>query len=467
MFKTILKTLALSATTLTLLSACGTLADLNAAIRAYEAQERESNRGSALTVAVPTAEERRQARKIRFGGDEYRLSEEEYRAALVPLHGDGSGFYSRTNELADLYRLGGEGYRVAAVAHLAEASRVMEENDDSYTELYRLEELRSKEYRLEHERRIQDEFKEDPSAFNTTSARVASIRMVGTYYDNGTPYHGDDIEDITHSQTQDTFGIRKDEGVEPALILTLNGVEYDMIPEIIAHEEAEHLGATIAYKSHYHNEENNIYFVGSPNILKILGGTHATIQGDYVEYATYVDGVIGIDNNYESESQRSVDHRTGFATIGIPTPASVVDAQTAVAIYKGTAGDLSFLDRIPFWTSSTTEITMNVDFDANTIAGTGSGSDGPRTNKIIFNSAPIVGNGFEGTFAINSDMRDSYGLIDNPTGQYSGNFFGPNADDLAGVMSLDATARQYDEGYGETNDPFAVIGIGAFRADRQ
>ena len=63
-------------------------------------------------------------------------------------------------------------------------------------------------------------------------------------------------------------------------------------------------------------------------------------------------------------------------------------------------------------------------------------------------------------------MREWYDLSDNPTGHYDGNFFGPNADDLAGVMRFEGTET---EAIGPTDRPYggAVFGIGGFRGDRQ
>ncbi len=432
-------------------------------------------------------------RPAHLEGEESRLAEEAYRAEILRINGeeyvsenvklDAPGYdataeaylaetlriereeiFTKNADLGDLYHLGGEGYRAAAEAYLAELSRVIEEEGynaklarpEDNPELTRLDERRAEEYELDRERRIQAEFKEDTSAFNTTSAQVASTRVAGTYYGEGEYYsYIPDIKDLTRKNTQDTFGIKKDEGEEQVLIMTINGVEYDLIPYIYEHNDAASSGVVDSYRSYYNDEENTgIYFIGNPNIQKIIRGTHATIQGDYIEYGKSLKHVIGAD---ESQTQYSIDYTTGFATIGIQTDAAVVNSQSAVATYKGTGflNTNSKKGRSYYW-STTIGITMNVDFDANTIAGT-------SHNKITFNSAPIVGNGFKGTFAFNRYANDTlFDLNGNPTGQYSGNFFGPNADDLAGVMSFDGTTYDY-----RTGRKIGVIGMGAFRADRQ
>ncbi len=428
-------------------------------------------------------------RPAHLEGEESRLAEEAYRAEILRINGEeyvsenlnlGAGYdavgeaylaeilriegeeiFTKNADLGDLYHLGGEGYRAAAEAYLAELSRVIEEEGynaelarpEDNPELTRLYERRAEEYELDRERRIQAEFKEDTSAFNTTSAQAYSIYHKGSVsYDHG-------IEDVTRRKTQDTFGIRKNKGEEQVLIMTLNGVEYDMIPDIYEHSSAVHFGAVDAYESIYSNKENNtIHFKGNPNIQKIIRGTHATIQGDYVKYNTYVRGNTGADKF------QTVDYTEGYATIGIQTPASVVDSQSAVATYKGTGRlDVDAKAGARYSWGATIGMTMNVDFDANTIAGAGQVYSSHET--ITFKSTPIVGNGFEGTFAFNRYTNDHlFDLNGNPTGQYSGNFFGPNADDLAGVMSFDGTA--YDD-FATRRGNIGVVGVGAFRADRQ
>ena len=238
-------------------------------------------------------------------------------------------------------------------------------------------------------------------------------------------------------------------GENDTAIATINGIDYEVIANPTFTRNYRYISDPDRKVS------NNRVKIASSGSKRILRGIHPTVQGDYFQYIANTEGL----DEYEYGN-----HTIGFATMGIQTDASVVDSQSAVAIYRG-YGSLHAYAVLGNSYDAGLLITMNVDFDADTIKGTGrrTKSNFPATDThsrsldeiVTFNSAPIVDNGFEGTFTFNSGLRDHFYLNDNPTGQYVGNFFGPNADDLAGLMSFD----------GATNNS-TVTGIGGFRADR-
>ncbi len=266
-----------------------------------------------------------------------------------------------------------------------------------------------------------------PQEFSAISAHVASIRWLS---DPGT----------NRSRTRDSFGLRT--GAGDSIIMTLNGVE--SVVDLL--RDTQIGSRKVIY---YESSDNADEIYASSNIKQILSGTHATIQGDYIRY-----GNVNHNINYNSQTY-GLDIALGYAAIGIHTPVSVVNSQTSVATYNGIGTLFASLANSSAGGSSELDISMNVDFDANTISGSADiyGSSG----IIAFNSTPIIGNEFVGSFTLNSDAIDEYYLINNPTGQYAGNFFGPNADDLAGII-------QFDGIHGYAGDD--VIGVGAFRADR-
>ena len=485
MLKTILKTLALSAATLTFLSACGASDALNAAIRAYELNQQAASKKSGSKSSGYLGEEEDDGKyypavlaqtderflpslsgesanriepiKQRLVADDGGLAEiEEQHIAEEsrPIENTEKqpieiAAFARTTEEQPIADGAESAPYISTAVHPGTNTYIMDPPLEEQTTAEEVPPIkkqpisRAEKRRLAilaEKQRIQDELKADPSAFNTTSARVASIRVTGTH-------KGGDNYDITRSKTQDTFGISRDEGEDPALIMTVNGVEHDIVPFI------DGLGFSDGKVVVYYNEKTTgTYFAGNADIRKIIRGTHVTIQGGYIAYATDT-------TDYDaSQSPFNVDYTKGFATVGIQTPAPVVATQTAVATYKGNGSlfsDSSSGGDI-FWPSFWVSITMNVDFDANTITGTG--SERHSQNKIIFNSAPIVGNGFDGTFTLNSSVRNYLNLNGNPTGQYGGNFFGANADDLAGVMSFQGASKDLG---------VDIIGSGGFRADRQ
>ncbi len=477
MFKTILKTVALSATTLTLLSACGATEALNAAINAYEASlnENESSSGSSAFLSVGSGEESdsesdskndsKSDSKLKLGeiiGISEALTEEEIDAYFKKIDD-----VKYTDKIVDAKILGKINYR--------DENEEEEINLDnlSFIELIELgldpyEDPTSDYYRTTEETRLIDEAlfaerarwqrlelwnaKHEPV---TGAVHVASVGIKSI-----TPTPGD-VRTIAGTKTNDTFKLVT--GENDTAIMTINGVDY----EIMANPNSGH-GAWYIPNPNRKVSDNKATLSSSGaisgNVRKIVNGVHPTVQGDYFKYRT------GAEDFYANEN---LDYTIGFATIGTQTAPTVVESQTAVAIYRGQGRLHTYIDLNQYNSYSQQAplgITMSVDFDANTIEGTGRRKTGNHYEfspaNVIFNSAPIDGNGFSGTFTLNSEMREWYDLADNPTGYYDGNFFGPNADDLAGVMRFEGTETEGADWTGRTHGDATVVGIGGFRADR-
>ncbi len=314
--------------------------------------------------------------------------------------------------------------------------------------------------------------------------RVVSVRAVGPFNNGGTSNTNasgeefvrltlDDSYDIKLSESQDTFALVQSGN---NLVMTVNGTAYTFTPEeaSAAVRDPNDNSRIITPARYRWNAATDGSLSGFSNDLRtVLNGTHPTIQGDYVRYST--------GPSFDRAVNETLDYTQGFATIGIQTPASVVASQTATATYTGSIefdtqnnykktagidadttplvypyeGQFSYLDG---------QLIMTANFTNNTIAGEQKyrfatpGTNEPIAGReaiLTFNSAPIVGNGFAGTFTMNTDYQRFRGLTsNNPAGNhYAGNFFGPNADDIAGVLRFDGQA--------------GVIGIAGFRADRQ
>ncbi len=106
------------------------------------------------------------------------------------------------------------------------------------------------------------------------------------------------------------------------------------------------------------------------------------------------------------------------------------------------------------------DLTLNVDFDANTVSGTadnfkyyGNGTTQDISGTASFVSADIVGSGFAGDLTFNRAFHQSAGFINTINAKYAGDFFG-DGDVLAGVVQF-ASASIADRN---------VLGIGGFRA---
>ncbi len=292
------------------------------------------------------------------------------------------------------------------------------------------------------------------------ASRLASVRLVGNYNNGGTndgeTARDDDTHDYTYSETQETLTLRA--GNNNTIIMIVNGVETTLAREADDNDNwivRDGIGIYVTdYTSFSDNDDNNL--------RAVLTGEDEVIHGTLVLYGTN-------PTDYNSgESSFDLNYTFGFATVGIQTPASVVTNQTATATYGGRIDIRTRPERVTSLDDLSRgnyygDLTMNVDFDVNTLAGTadiaryGEGIDPTVVVGVAnFASAPIIGNGFEGNFTLDSALRTDIGLTGNPTGTYSGNFFGPNADDLAGVIRFNGT-----------NANGAVFGIGGFSADRK
>ncbi len=180
--------------------------------------------------------------------------------------------------------------------------------------------------------------------------------------------------------------------------------------------------------------------------------TDKEIHGTHISYELYeFERVRGESPTWQTNNIT----RVGFTTVGIPTPISAVESQTAMATYTG---DLEIQFEIIARNSNNVQyrandLSMTVDFDENTIEGQANFSN--RGGSITFNPAPINGNGFTGDITLSDRVRTRFDLTGNSIGHYAGNFFGPNAEDLAGVIGFNGKNGEADK-----------FGTGGFRADR-
>ncbi|MCA8834211.1 MAG: transferrin-binding protein-like solute binding protein, partial [Proteobacteria bacterium] len=351
--------------------------------------------------------------------------------------------------------------RIAEQEYLATIERDRIAEQEYLAELDRLAKIESDRLAKEEQDRLRNiELWLAQYKPTTTAVQIISVNVVPSPIPARNNDRYRQISNEGSTRAQDTFSVIA--GTNDSIIMTVNGVDYSLV--LSSHGSLDY---GIDPNVEWSDTKNYTSLVGhtwrdADYLNDVTRGIHPTIQGDFVQYTTRT-----VANSYYDETGDNPGYTKGMATIGIPTLASVVDAQTAVATYWGEA-ILNIHDgyRLGYYFDGF-NITMNVDFDANTIAGTGNNRALDRSEKtsgkLIFNSTPIDGHGFEGTFTFERGLRAWYELTDNPTGQYSGNFFGPNADDVAGVMSFEGTARRVNHGY--TTD-VNIIGFGGFRADR-
>ncbi len=335
---------------------------------------------------------------------------------------------------------------------------------------------------------------------------LVALSFKGTFDLNGAPLDNTDINgyderitfDIDSDRVESTFHIEAN--ADKTLVMTINNVKYNLNRDgntvntdgrPIQGPRASDLGAL-----------NRLLWLGiqpTGTTADIVDGTNADVYGTYVSYDI---------NSYILGEGVEFDFVQGYTTIGIPTPISFFDNQTATATYTGTLAlilssenftEVTLRDRSNLIAYNAL-LSMNVNFDADTIGGTASFRDiddgkpyiptlealggtgqaeltpeqielarqmqiGADIQKravlgnagiLTLQETDINHNGFTGSFVMDDDARTLFGITDNPTGTYAGNFFGPEAQDLAGVLSLNAT----------TNVSGQSFGGGGFQADR-
>ncbi|WP_157970066.1 transferrin-binding protein-like solute binding protein [Pelagibacterium sediminicola] len=128
----------------------------------------------------------------------------------------------------------------------------------------------------------------------------------------------------------------------------------------------------------------------------------------------------------------------GFATVGTEARVEALVGK-ANATYTGRAGAVlantdSFNTTEDMWG----DLEMVADFGAGSISGdiTNMQNNGnPLPGTVSLQLGNINGTGFSGNVAVSNELLTLFDL-DMLDGTYSGKFFGPNAEEIAGVMSL-------------------------------
>jgi hypothetical protein len=178
--------------------------------------------------------------------------------------------------------------------------------------------------------------------------------------------------------------------------------------------------------------------------------------------------VDGTDTNYVQvwryRTGSGNDLTRGFATIGVETPTSEVGTMTAKATYKGDARvDMAMADHPGQQIQVKGDMTLNADFTAKSVDGSidnlkgryvegdaGTGAwEKASSGSVALNKGTISGNGFSGGTLTQKNVAFSDAVtqgtevnIDGST--YSGRFYGPNADQVGGVINVKGTVATDD-----------------------
>jgi len=242
--------------------------------------------------------------------------------------------------------------------------------------------------------------------------------------------------------TASDFSIKKD---GTGAILTVNGEKIAFADK----DKSDDGGWEREDSSKY----EGLFLVSGDNAGKALNGTDA----NYLQVWQY------------SKFAGNQGYR-GFGVVGAETDPSVVKS-AANATYKGTAGAETWATAdSQLRTQVRGDLTLNADFQKGSVTGSidnlsrrsrdgnVSSTYSPWTaaaagTSIAMTESKISGNGFSGGTLVANDPGGDVGNLAGST--YSGKFYGPNAEQVGGVMSLN----------GKTTDG-SYVGTGYFAGDK-
>ncbi len=279
-------------------------------------------------------------------------------------------------------------------------------------------------------------------------------------------YFEADVFDVTTIGTDDQFNLRAGDAPD-TFVMTAGGIDYIVSYEenssTLESEDGVLLNISDGFNVNARANGNDDSY--SDILNDVLTGTPVgdayggDIYGAYVYYGIDISG-FSIDDTvaYKKGDRREInDYKfsSGFATIGVLTTPAQIQAQNATATYQGRLeleyalarannNDIDDLDTVH--QSYGAQTRFDVDFNANTISGGATFSryvvatqESINIGNATFGVANINSNSFVGNFILDRGARALFFLTDNPVGQYAGNFFGPSAENLAGVVSINGT----------------------------
>jgi hypothetical protein len=181
--------------------------------------------------------------------------------------------------------------------------------------------------------------------------------------------------------------------------------------------------------------------------IKTTSGSYSEIHSLYTYSYGGLDGTTGIDSE-------------GFYVIGFETDPDTIAARTDVsASYEGAyegygqALDLAG-DIVKEEVDTSGSMILSVDFSAGTVSGSMDGIiSGLTSYTATIAETDIIGNGFASTLSVDC----AAGVTCSSNSQIGGAFYGPNGEDLSGVMVIDETIVNPD-----TAVSFQYIGAAGF-----
>ncbi|MEZ5797860.1 MAG: transferrin-binding protein-like solute binding protein [Paracoccaceae bacterium] len=185
-------------------------------------------------------------------------------------------------------------------------------------------------------------------------------------------------------------------------------------------------------------------------------------NGDSMADALNPDGEVrhNLVFNYYYDYNSSFSNN-GFGVVGTETPDAAL-AALPTATYAGEARvQVAPAEGFTDWNTQVSSARGDLELTANFGAGEVSGSIGnlesrlpsgidpsgtwtPFDGSLTLETAAIAGNGFSGAVTADAGFNANVGTLD-ASSRYSGTFFGPNAEEVAGGLSLSGTAADPED----------------------
>lgn len=266
----------------------------------------------------------------------------------------------------------------------------------------------------------------DPAIYAADAGTVGAALDAGKTLASNT----NGVNNAAHQQTQaDGAGGTTDNGTDFAIAKNdAGGYDVTIDGATTSFTAADAVGGSYHIGALTDNENKHLTQYAAGNYHQIWGYTHSNVAADTIDNVA--------------------------AAVGTETKAAALEGK-ANATYTGTAS--------AFATNTTTgnlvlyngTANLSADFTASTIAGsvdsisyldTESMATGAVAGAIAMNETSIGGNGFTGALTGSGDLA-------SVNGAYTGKFYGPNGEEVAGTMSGSS-----DSFYGSGTDSF----IGGF-----
>lgn len=250
---------------------------------------------------------------------------------------------------------------------------------------------------------------------------------------------------LNHATGETSIGDATFELVKNAdgeLTMMVNGKEYAFTT---ADRDPSGDGYVVDEADHYANLFNDRGSID--DALDTTKDQYAQVWGYYVwdgtEPNTWGQAIVGTETRPDALGSLPTATYNGYAQINMTEAEGYVDWNTSM---KRVNGDLE----------------MTADFGAGTISGQitnmgyrapGAATWDPIAGSVAMDSTAISGNGYSGSLTPDADLQTSLDLSADTTGTYDGKFYGPSAEEVAGILTLTGT---------QESTGLSVNGVGVF-----